>query len=178
METKQTQICHECGGLMVRDTKPISIKYKNLTAKFDMPGVYCTNCSESLHSIMDMRISDRALNRLKAQSEDLLLPTSIRQIRKRLSLTQESAGNIIGGGPNAFNKYENGSLLPSKSASNLLRVLSHYPDALKILVNAKTQAPEANEQNMVNATQRSTRPRKQRNTTRSVGSGSKDKTMV
>jgi HTH-type transcriptional regulator/antitoxin MqsA len=61
-----------------------------------------------------MKISDRALNRLKARTEGLLEPEDIRRIRKRLGLTQEAAGELIGGGPRAFEKYENGDLLPSR----------------------------------------------------------------
>lgn len=60
-----------------------------------------------------MKASDRALNRMKAQTEGLLFPEEIRRIRKKLHLTQEAAGQIIGGGPRAFQKYESGELLPA-----------------------------------------------------------------
>ena len=48
------------------------------------------------------------LNRLKARTEGLLEPEEIRRIRKKLGLTQAAAGELIGGGPRAFQKYETG----------------------------------------------------------------------
>ena len=70
-----------------------------------------------------MKVSDRALNRLKARTEGLLEPEEIKRIRKKLGLTQEAAGEIIGGGPRAFQKYETGDLLPSRAISSALALL-------------------------------------------------------
>ena len=80
-----------------------------------------------------MRVSDRALNRLKAQAAGLLAPAEIQRIRKKLHLTQKQAGQLIGGGPNAFQKYENGDVLASRALSNLMRVLDHEPGLLGVL---------------------------------------------
>ena len=60
-------------------------------------------------------------------------PDRIRATRETLGLTQEQAGRLLGGGPRAFTKYETGSLRPSASTINLLRVLEVYPDALWVL---------------------------------------------
>ena len=62
-----------------------------------------------------------------------LTPDNIRAIRKRLGLTQEQAGRLLGGGPRAFTRYENGTLKPRTSALNLLRVLDEFPQALLVL---------------------------------------------
>jgi HTH-type transcriptional regulator/antitoxin MqsA len=76
-------------------------------------------------------LSDRALNRLKAQG--LLEPEEIRRIRKKLRLTQEAAGEVIGGGPRAFQRYESGDALPSRAISSALILLDHQPAALGVL---------------------------------------------
>jgi len=73
------------------------------------------------------------LNRLKAHAEGLLEPEEIRRIRKKLGLSQTAAGEIIGGGPRAFQKYEAGDLLPSRAISSALILLDHNPDGLTIL---------------------------------------------
>ena len=73
------------------------------------------------------------LNRLKARSEGLVEPEEIRRIRKRLHLTQEAAGLLIGGGPRAFQKCESGDLLPSRAISSALVLLDHNPEALAFL---------------------------------------------
>jgi HTH-type transcriptional regulator/antitoxin MqsA len=86
-----------------------------------------------------MKVSDRALNRLKAQSEGLLEPQEIKRIRKKLSLTQTEAGELIGGGPRAFQKYENGDLLPSRAISSALRLLDADPTGLGFLQRASSK---------------------------------------
>jgi HTH-type transcriptional regulator/antitoxin MqsA len=73
------------------------------------------------------------LNHLKARSEGLLEPEEIRRIRKKLGLSQETAGLLIGGGPRAFQKYESGDMLPSRAVSSALVLLDHDPDALMVL---------------------------------------------
>ena len=66
--------CPETGQPMFRDVRPMTITYKGHEATFDMPGWYCDASEESIHTSDDMKISDRALNRLKAKVEGLLEP--------------------------------------------------------------------------------------------------------
>ena len=126
--------CPECGHSLVRDeARPLTICYKGLSATFQMPGFYCVSCGEGIHTGKDMEVSDRNLNLLKAQAENLLMPTEVRRIRQKLHLNQQTAGQILGGGPNAFHKYERGEVLPSQAISNLLRVLEAMPQGLEVL---------------------------------------------
>jgi len=127
------QICPETGHPMVRDVRPMTIKYKGNSIEVDMPGWYCENCGEGVHTGKDMLVSDRALNRLKAKVDGLLLPETVKRIRKRLKLTQRDAGTIIGGGPNAFQKYESGDVLVSKAVASALLLLDNHPEGLSVL---------------------------------------------
>jgi transcriptional regulator with XRE-family HTH domain len=68
----------------------------------------------------------------KSVSDDLS-PADIRRIRESLSLTQVEAGELLGGGPRAFTKYEAGTIKPTASVANLLRLLESNPQALKTL---------------------------------------------
>jgi HTH-type transcriptional regulator/antitoxin MqsA len=111
----------------------MTLTYKGESITFDMPGWYCDQSEESIHTGEDMKVSDRMLNRLKARCEGLLGPEEIRSIRKRLHLSQEAAGLMIGGGPRAFQKYESGDLLPSRAANSALALLAHDPKALSVL---------------------------------------------
>lgn len=126
-------ICPETGQPMVRDVRPMTITYKGHSATFDMPGWYCDASEESIHTGEDMKVSDRELNRLKARVERLLEPEAVRLIRKRLKLTQKDAGRLIGGGPNAFQKYESGEVLVSHAVTSALLLLDRDPEGLAIL---------------------------------------------
>ena len=69
-------------------------------------------------------------------------PKDIRRIRELLGLSQAEAGELLGGGPRAFTKYENGAIKPAASVVNLLRVLEANPGALATLSGAKVKPIE------------------------------------
>jgi len=128
---------------MHRDVRPMTLTYRGESITFEMPGWYCNASDESIHTGKDLKQSDRMLNRLKAKVESLLEPKEIRRIRKKLKLTQEQAGQLIGGGPRAFQKYETGDLLPSRAISSALTLLDHDPDGLTLL---KARQERSNQQ--------------------------------
>jgi len=136
-------ICPQTGASMHRDVRPMTLAYKGESITFAMPGWYCDQSEESVHTGADMKISDRMLNRLKARVEGLLGPDEIKRIRKKLHLSQEMAGLVIGGGPRAFQKYESGDLLPSQAISSALLLLDHNPKALDILKARQSATSEA-----------------------------------
>lgn len=133
-------VCPKTGAPMHRGVRPMTLTYKGESSTFDMPGWYCDDCDESIHSGKDMKVSDRRLNHLKTRSEGLLEPGEIRRIRKKLGLSQEMAGLLIGGGPRAFQKYESGDMLPSRAVSSALVLLDHDPDALMVLKKRHEEA--------------------------------------
>jgi HTH-type transcriptional regulator/antitoxin MqsA len=98
-----------------------------------MPGWYCNESGESIHTGDDMRVSDAALKSLRMKVENLLAPQDVRRIRIKIGLTQREAGTLIGGGPNAFQKYEQGTVTVSKGISNFLRVLERHPEEIEEL---------------------------------------------
>ena len=126
-------VCPKTGAVMHRDTRPMTLTYKGESITFNMPGWYCDSSDESIHTGQDMKVSDRMLNRLKARVEGLLDPDEVRRIRKRLNISQTEAGQMIGGGPRAFQKYESGDLLPSRAIVSALALLDHDPKGLSVL---------------------------------------------
>jgi HTH-type transcriptional regulator/antitoxin MqsA len=124
----------------------MTLAYKGESITFDMPGWYCDSSDESIHTGQDMKVSDRMLNRLKARVEGLLEPDEVRRIRKKLNISQTEAGQMIGGGPRAFQKYESGDLLPSRAISSALALLDHDPNGLTVLKGrqGKTTRPQHN----------------------------------
>lgn len=128
------------GVSLHRDVRPFTLTYKGESITVDMPGWYGTDPDESIHEGEDMKVSDRALNRLKARIEGLLEPEEIKRIRKKLKLTQETAGEVIGGGSRAFQKYEAGDLLPSRAISSALVLLDRDPPALTVLTERQARS--------------------------------------
>ena len=131
----------ETGARLRRDVRPFTLAYKGESITVDMPGWYGNQPGEGMFDPGDMKVSDRALNRLKARNECLLEPEEIRRIRKRLALTQVMAGELIGGGPRAFQKYETGDQLPSRAISSALVLLDHDPKALAVLQARQAATP-------------------------------------
>ncbi len=62
-----------------------------------------------------------------------MTPEEIRSVRQRLGLSQVEAGELIGGGPRAFTKYEAGTVTPNASVFHLLKLLEANPTALASL---------------------------------------------
>lgn len=130
----------ETGQQLVRGVRRITIAHGGRSKEFDMPGWYAADDptgDSGLHDAQDMRVSDRALVELKARAQGLLTPQDIRCIRKRLRLTQKRAGLLIGGGPNAFQKYEAGDVMISKPADTALRLLANDPGRLQELIEVR-----------------------------------------
>lgn len=126
-------VCPQTGAALARGHHPMTLSYRGESITFDMPGWYAEGSGESIHTGADMKVSDRMLNRLKARVERLLEPEEIRRIRRKLGLSQKEAGRLIGGGPNAFQKYESGDVLASHAIVSALRLLDANPDGLAVL---------------------------------------------
>lgn len=123
----------ETGEKMYRDIRQQTFTYKKVSMTCEMPGWYGINNDDAIYDQKDLKEYDKALNRVKAKADNLVSPEEIRTIRQSLHLTQYEAGNILGGGKNAFQRYESGEVLPSKAISNLLKVLYKEPALLSIL---------------------------------------------
>jgi HTH-type transcriptional regulator/antitoxin MqsA len=118
---------------MIRGTRSITIKYKDRSARIQMPGWYGDDAEDGIHTGEDMKVSDAALLRLKIAADHLLFPDEVRRIREKLKLTQRNAGFVLGGGPNAFQKYESGEVLVSRAMANQLRMLDAHPEQVEEL---------------------------------------------
>jgi HTH-type transcriptional regulator/antitoxin MqsA len=132
--------CPDSGVELVRDVRPFTITYKGKSHTFEMPGLWAVDGSENAMFLPeDMKVSDKALNLLKAKVENLVTPEHVKRIRQRLKLSQAKAGELIGGGPRAFQKYEAGSVLVSRGVSSALRLLEAKPDMLSELTSAQDE---------------------------------------
>src|SRR5271168_52990 len=125
--------CPSCGvGKLVRDTRDLPYTYKGeSTVLPQVTGEFCTGCDES---VLDATESRRTMNLMlafnKQVNASIVDPDFIASVRKKLDLDQREAGEIFGGGVNAFSRYENGKTKPPLALVKLLKVLERHPDLL------------------------------------------------
>src|SRR5262245_26976993 len=74
---------------------------------------------------------------------DELTPQDIRRIRVKIGLSQVEAGELLGGGPRAFTKYENGTIKPTAATANILRLLDANPSTIITLSGGKVAPIES-----------------------------------
>src|SRR5258708_38706864 len=72
-----------------------------------------------------------------------LPPKEIRRIRDKIGLSQVEAGELLGGGPRAFTKYESGTIKPAAATANILRLLDANPSAIITLSGGKVAPMES-----------------------------------
>jgi HTH-type transcriptional regulator / antitoxin MqsA len=130
-ETKIPPLSPITGKPMVRGFRPLTITYKGRSETVSMPGWYDDDAEGGIHTGDDMKVSDAVLLKLRIAVDHLLTPEEVRRIRKKVGLSQRDAGFVIGGGPNAFQKYESGEVLVSKIVANVLRVLDDDPELIE-----------------------------------------------
>ncbi|MDP1899228.1 MAG: type II toxin-antitoxin system MqsA family antitoxin [Rubrivivax sp.] len=125
--------CPSCGAAkLVHDTRDMPYTYKGeSTILPQVTGDFCPACDES---ILDASESRRTMELMLAFSKQVngsyVDPEFIAGVRKKLNLDQREAGEIFGGGVNAFSRYENGKTQPPVALVKLLKVLDRHPELL------------------------------------------------
>ncbi len=128
--------CPLCGEFaQEHKIKPMNYVYKNKQFTIEQPALWCDACGEGIIDANDNKTAMPFILAHKAKIDGLLTPEEIKQVRKKLKLTQKQAAFIFGGGVNAFNRYEKGKLLIPRPLSLLLVVLRNHPSQLKEITN-------------------------------------------
>jgi len=125
--------CPCCGAAeLIHDTRDIPYVYKGETTIIPaVTGDFCPACAEV---VLDREQGDRyseLIGMFQRQVNAAYVdPVFIATVRKKLDLDQREAGEIFGGGVNAFSRYENGKTKPPLALVKLLEVLERHPDLL------------------------------------------------
>ena len=126
--------CRACGGgLLKRETRSAAFEYKGHKLAYDQPGEWCGQCGEGFLDPSDSEATDRVIYDFQARIDGRLTTGDILRIRRKLKLTQKEAGELIGGGPNAFCRYETGRSYPARGTENFLRLLDRHPQFVEEL---------------------------------------------
>jgi HTH-type transcriptional regulator / antitoxin MqsA len=124
--------CPLCAAEAVQETRDIPYVYKGESTVIpNVTGVFCGACDEAiLDAAESSRVSGLMGEFNKQVNASAVDPEFIISVRKKLALDQREAGEIFGGGVNAFSRYENGKTRPPLALVKLLRVLDRHPDLL------------------------------------------------
>jgi len=128
----QTRIHPKTGEVLRRDARMQTLSVGSLSREVEVPGWYPEDDSDSIHSGAELQALAQAYLELRAA-----YAARVKAVRKKLGLTQEEAGRIIGGGRRAFQKYERGTMQPSEAAVGLIEILDRYPEEVTTLRNIR-----------------------------------------
>lgn len=135
-----TQPCPICGGEMRYEKHADEVRYLGHTRALKTLGWWCSKCGEGILKGAPLGARAKAYFDLKAEVDGVLSPDEVAAARERLGLSQRKAGEILGGGPRAFQKYESGKQAVSVPMSRLLTLLAKDPKRLRELPGAPKPA--------------------------------------
>ena len=125
----ERRIHPETGKLLTRGVRPMVVRYGSMWREVELPGWYADPDDEnSIHSGADLKAADEAFAELRDA-----YAAHVRKVRESLNLSQEEAGEVLGGGRRAFNKYESGKAPPSDAAVALIEVVARHPEEVERL---------------------------------------------
>jgi HTH-type transcriptional regulator / antitoxin MqsA len=78
-----------------------------------------------MHEMRSFNKQDKQVNAVAID------PIFLTRVRKKLALDQREAGELFGGGVNAFSRYENGRTKPPLSLVKLFKILDAHPHLLR-----------------------------------------------
>lgn len=136
VQTAESRIHPVTGKTLSRQVRAQVVSFGSLSESVEVPGWYPDDDSDSIHSGADLTQSEETFARLRNAYGD-----HVRAIRKALGLTQGEAGNLVGGGPRAFQKYEKGLMPPSDTAVGLLEIPWDDPAKIELLKRLRKTRP-------------------------------------
>ena len=127
----RTQPCPSCGEVMSFERHEDVLAYRGHERHLKILGWWCTSCGEAILDGAALAEREKAFLELKAEVDEVLGPAEVAAVRAKLGLSQRKAGELLGGGPRAFQKYESGKQAVSVPMSHLLRLLANDPRRLR-----------------------------------------------
>nr|WP_312962956.1 type II toxin-antitoxin system MqsA family antitoxin [Stenotrophomonas indicatrix] len=93
----------------------------------------CDHCGEEMATPEQLKANQSLFADAKRRADGLMTSEEIRAWRKALRWSQAEAVALLGGGANAFSKYERGEVVQSRQMDLLMRVIALSPEARSVL---------------------------------------------
>lgn len=148
-----TELCPVCcEGHLVTSEKVVPLKSGSHMIDVEQHSHVCDLCGTAIATAEDLKFNARAFRAADQRASGRMNGYDIKALRKRFKISHKAAGQIFGGGPVAFCKYENHEIAPTDAMDNLLWVACRFPgvaEALAVrhgvaLSVAPTASPEVN----------------------------------
>ena len=124
MKKQNLKLCPICEAPLVRESRNVSMVYKDKIFSYLQHGEWCSECGEGFLSSEDLALSKQERTEKKRIIDHRLISDEIRKFRKSNKLSQKKASELFGGGPKAFSKYERGEVIQNKSLDILIRLIN------------------------------------------------------
>jgi HTH-type transcriptional regulator / antitoxin MqsA len=102
----------------------------------------CDQCGEGF-------LDDSATTQLEAarrEAAGLLSAVEIRQLRRRMNMTQAQISTLLGIGEKTYCRWESGAYVQSVAFDNYLRLVKESPDAVRLLMRFQASGVEKREE--------------------------------
>jgi HTH-type transcriptional regulator/antitoxin MqsA len=131
--TRKPRYCLQCddGAVLELKVKDVTVTVDGVSRVVpDVAGWHCPKCDEI--EFVDADSAERISIALRSAREEAGAGNgeAIRAMRKKIGLKQTEAGQLFGGGVNAFSLYERGKARPGKSTVILLELLTRHPELM------------------------------------------------
>jgi HTH-type transcriptional regulator/antitoxin MqsA len=133
--------CKLCQSENVTDfVEAEGIAYKGSELQVSIAYSVCNDCKREFISKPQILQNEAALRNAKKEFDGLLSSEEIVRARQELSLTQEQASRVFGGGRNAFSKYERGEVSQSIAMDKLIRICLNHREVFQELARELNEA--------------------------------------
>jgi len=114
-----------------------SVLYKGHQLQVSLEYSVCGGCDREFVPKSQILSGEIAVRNAKKKFDGLLSSQDIANARATLSISQDQASKVFGGGKNAFSKYERGEVSQSVAMDKLIRIcLKHHHVFRELAQNA------------------------------------------
>lgn len=133
--TMEFETCPVCGSENIEmQIESENFEYKGHLKKIDgCEKIVCKDCEEAFFTDETSKRNEKIIRDFHREIDGLLTSTEMVRIRKAFGFSQKAFGDLLGGGPKAFAKYESCVLTQSRAMDNLIRMIDGLPGAIEFL---------------------------------------------
>jgi len=118
---------------MVNVREDAEVNIGNRRAVVTVDRARCKKCGENFYTPDQMDAAQLAAAAKLRKHDNLLGPDEIREIRATLGLTQAQLEQLLGVGPKTVVRWERGTVFQSRTADDVLRMLTEVPGVFEYL---------------------------------------------